>query len=253
MNSPPAASPRWVRRIPSATRWSRWASQPIWRRWSPKITIIGGNGDALIRFLLFSFALSPSKGRTFLEKGRGFDKLSPNGFCGWKMCPWLTKRPPRPPPPPPFVGPLEDKDRIFTNVYGYQPWNLPASQKRGDWDNTKALLDLGQDAIIEIMKASGLRGSGGAGFPTGMKWSFMPKESKDGRPQLPGHQCRRIRAGLLQGSRDPAPRSAQADRRRARRRFRDAGAGGVHLCARRIYSRSARARSGRQRSLCGRP
>jgi NADH-quinone oxidoreductase subunit F len=89
-----------------------------------------------------------------------------------------------PPPPPPFVGPLEDKDRIFTNVYGYQPWNLPAAQKRGDWDETKKLLELGQDAIIEIMKASGLRGRGGAGFPTGMKWSFMPKESRDGRPSF---------------------------------------------------------------------
>ena len=32
------------------------------------------------------------------------------------------------------------------------------------------------------MKASGLRGRGGAGFPTGLKWSFMPKEIKDGRP-----------------------------------------------------------------------
>ncbi len=34
------------------------------------------------------------------------------------------------------------------------------------------------------MKASGLRGRGGAGFPTGMKWSFMPKESRDGRPSF---------------------------------------------------------------------
>jgi NADH-quinone oxidoreductase F subunit len=76
---------------------------------------------------------------------------------------------------------LEDKDRIFTNLYGYHPWNLEAAKKRGDWDNTKALIELGRDKIIEEMKASGLRGRGGAGFPTGMKWSFMPKES-DGRP-----------------------------------------------------------------------
>ena len=79
---------------------------------------------------------------------------------------------------------LHDKDRIFTNLYGYQPWNLAAAQARGDWDNTKALLDRGQDAIIDEIKASGLRGRGGAGFPTGMKWSFMPKESKDGRPSF---------------------------------------------------------------------
>ncbi|MET0238951.1 MAG: NADH-quinone oxidoreductase subunit NuoF [Sphingobium sp.] len=88
------------------------------------------------------------------------------------------------PAPAPFVGPLADKDRIFTNVYGFQDWGIDAAMKRGDWDNTKALLELGQDTIIDKMKASGLRGRGGAGFPTGMKWSFMPKESKDGRPSF---------------------------------------------------------------------
>ncbi len=76
---------------------------------------------------------------------------------------------------------LQDKDRIFTNLYGQQSWRLEAARKRGDWDNTKAILDKGQDWIIDEMKKSGLRGRGGAGFPTGMKWSFMPKQS-DGRP-----------------------------------------------------------------------
>ncbi|HEX2793958.1 MAG TPA: NADH-quinone oxidoreductase subunit NuoF [Croceicoccus sp.] len=79
---------------------------------------------------------------------------------------------------------LADRDRIFTNLYGYQDWGLKAAQARGDWDNTKDLLAKGQDAIIDVIKASGLRGRGGAGFPTGMKWSFMPKESKDGRPSF---------------------------------------------------------------------
>jgi NADH-quinone oxidoreductase subunit F len=79
---------------------------------------------------------------------------------------------------------LADKDRIFTNLYGFQDWGLKAAQARGDWDDTKALLAKGQDSIIDDMKASGLRGRGGAGFPTGMKWSFMPKESKDGRPSF---------------------------------------------------------------------
>jgi NADH-quinone oxidoreductase subunit F len=81
---------------------------------------------------------------------------------------------------------LADKDRIFTNLYGYQPWNLAAARARGDWDNTKALLEKGRDAIIEEIKASGLRGRGGAGFPTGLKWSFMPKEAPigpDGKPR----------------------------------------------------------------------
>ena len=79
---------------------------------------------------------------------------------------------------------LADKDRIFTNVYGFQDWGLKAAQKRGDWDDTKALIARGQDSIIDEIKASGLRGRGGAGFPTGLKWSFMPKESKDGRPSF---------------------------------------------------------------------
>ena len=77
---------------------------------------------------------------------------------------------------------LQDKDRIFTNLYGYQPWNLKAAQARGDWDNTKKLLEVGRDGIIQVIKDSGLRGRGGAGFPTGMKWSFMPKEYKPERP-----------------------------------------------------------------------
>ncbi|MCF8474367.1 MAG: NADH-quinone oxidoreductase subunit NuoF [Emcibacter sp.] len=76
---------------------------------------------------------------------------------------------------------LADKDRIFTNLYGYQSFGLNAAKKRGDWDGTKALLEKGGDWIINEMKSSGLRGRGGAGFPTGLKWSFMPKES-DGRP-----------------------------------------------------------------------
>jgi len=76
---------------------------------------------------------------------------------------------------------LADKDRIFTNLYGEYDWRLPGARARGDWDGTAAILALGRDKIIDEMKASGLRGRGGAGFPTGLKWSFMPKQS-DGRP-----------------------------------------------------------------------
>jgi NADH-quinone oxidoreductase subunit F len=76
---------------------------------------------------------------------------------------------------------LDDKDRIFTNIYGFHDWGLEGALKRGHWDGTKAIIEKGRDWIIDEMKASGLRGRGGAGFPTGLKWSFMPKES-DGRP-----------------------------------------------------------------------
>ncbi len=76
---------------------------------------------------------------------------------------------------------LADKDRIFTNLYGMHDRTLKGAQKRGHWDGTAGIIKKGREWIIDNMKASGLRGRGGAGFPTGLKWSFMPKES-DGRP-----------------------------------------------------------------------
>ncbi len=79
---------------------------------------------------------------------------------------------------------LTDKDRIFTNLYGFQSPDLKAAQARGDWDDTAALIKRGEDSIIEVIKESGLRGRGGAGFPTGMKWSFMPKAPTPGRPNF---------------------------------------------------------------------
>ena len=76
---------------------------------------------------------------------------------------------------------LRDEDRIFTNLYGLHDWRLEGARKRGDWDGTAALVQLGREELVNRVKASGLRGRGGAGFPTGLKWSFMPKET-DGRP-----------------------------------------------------------------------
>ena len=71
---------------------------------------------------------------------------------------------------------LADKDRIFTNIYGLDDPFLRGARKRGNWDGTKKILEKGREQIIEDIKNSGLRGRGGAGFSTGMKWSFMPKE-----------------------------------------------------------------------------
>lgn len=71
---------------------------------------------------------------------------------------------------------LKDSDRIFTNLYGIHDWHLKGAQKRGDWDRTKALMTKGKEWIVQEVIASGLRGRGGAGFPTGRKWSFMPPD-----------------------------------------------------------------------------
>jgi len=80
-------------------------------------------------------------------------------------------------------GGLKDQDRIFTNIYGEQDWRLKDAEKRGDWFKTKEIMWMGPDWMVEEIKASGLRGRGGAGFPSGLKWSFMPKAT-DGRPSF---------------------------------------------------------------------
>lgn len=74
---------------------------------------------------------------------------------------------------------LKDKDRIFTNLTGQDDWHLKGARKRGDWDNTKALCKKGPEGIIEEIMTSGLRGRGGAGFPTAKKWSFISKEQTE--------------------------------------------------------------------------
>ena len=70
---------------------------------------------------------------------------------------------------------LQDKDRIFTNLYGTQDPGLEGAKARGAWHLTREMLAQGPDWLCNQVKESGLRGRGGAGFPTGLKWTFMPK------------------------------------------------------------------------------
>ncbi|XP_074026710.1 NADH dehydrogenase [ubiquinone] flavoprotein 1, mitochondrial isoform X2 [Leptinotarsa decemlineata] len=130
------------------------------------------------------------------EMARAFARKARTAFWNcqkfYSSAPPPTAKPPSgtlsPPPgtPPPQTktkfGPLADQDRIFQNLYGRHDWRLKESMKRGDWYKTKEILLKGSDWIINEMKVSGLRGRGGAGFPAGMKWSFM-KIPKDGRPK----------------------------------------------------------------------
>ena len=71
---------------------------------------------------------------------------------------------------------LKDEDRIFKNLYNDLGSDIESSQKRGDWSNTRDVIKKGREWIINEVKTSELRGRGGAGFPTGLKWSFAPKE-----------------------------------------------------------------------------
>src|SRR5436189_1926893 len=71
---------------------------------------------------------------------------------------------------------LSDRDRIFLNLYGQGDWGLKGARARGAWGGTKAIVEKGRDWLVNEVKASGQRGRGGAGFATGLKWSFMPKQ-----------------------------------------------------------------------------
>ena len=77
---------------------------------------------------------------------------------------------------------LDQRDRIFTNLYGYFAPSLRAAEQRGVWDSTRRIAQKGPDWICKEIERSGLRGRGGAGFPTGLKWSFMPPDD-DGLPR----------------------------------------------------------------------
>ena len=73
---------------------------------------------------------------------------------------------------------LNKKDRIFNNLYGLKGNGLNTAFKLGDWSESKEIIAKGKDWILKQVKDSGLRGRGGAGFPSGLKWSFMPPKTE---------------------------------------------------------------------------
>ena len=73
---------------------------------------------------------------------------------------------------------LNKKDRIFNNLYGLKGNGLNTALKLGDWSESKEIIAKGKDWILKQVKDSGLRGRGGAGFPSGLKWSFMPPKTE---------------------------------------------------------------------------
>lgn len=70
-------------------------------------------------------------------------------------------------------GGLKDQDRVFQNLYNNYGKDLKSAKRMGDWYKTKEIVLKGDKWLIDEAKKSGLRGRGGAGFPAGMKWSFM--------------------------------------------------------------------------------
>ena len=70
-----------------------------------------------------------------------------------------------------------DEVKILSKRFGMGAAELPRYMELGGYEATRKALAQGPEWIINEMKASGLRGRGGAGFPTGLKWSFVPKQS----------------------------------------------------------------------------
>ena len=101
-----------------------------------------------------------------------------------------------------MAGILADKDRIFLNIYGQRDWGLEGAKARGAWNGTADIVAQAPEWICDQIKASGLRGRGGAGFATGLKWTHA--EGPERAAALPAGQCRRVRTGRVQGSRHPA-------------------------------------------------
>ena len=73
---------------------------------------------------------------------------------------------------------LKPENKIFKNLYNQFGWEIDNAIKRDDWKDTKNIISKGREWIINEIKLSELRGRGGAGFPTGVKWGFIQPGNK---------------------------------------------------------------------------
>ena len=81
-----------------------------------------------------------------------------------------------PPPPKPITSGKDPRfaPTLYARVGLPKSWTLDVYRKHGGYEAVKRAFEIGPDAVIDEVKKSGLRGRGGAGFATGLKWSFMP-------------------------------------------------------------------------------
>ncbi|MCB1643783.1 MAG: NADH-quinone oxidoreductase subunit F, partial [Xanthomonadales bacterium] len=78
------------------------------------------------------------------------------------------------------VGPVPAAHNVvLTTLHFDQPSSYDSYLKSGGYQALRKILSekIPQETVIEQVKASALRGRGGAGFPTGLKWSFMPRNA----------------------------------------------------------------------------
>ena len=139
---------------------------------------------------------------------------------------------------------------VFEPLKFKESWKLENYLKIGGYEAWKKILaeKPTPESVIEQVKASGLRGRGGAGFPTGIKWSFMPRKS----PVQKYTVCNsdESRAWHLPRPRHPALQPAFADRGHGHRRLLHDRHRGLQLHPRRIPRRARAAlRSGGERGL----